>query len=116
MVAASSWLFLLSYGMYAEVMRENSYLSRIVEVQEGQKVIDSGLYGIIRHPMYIATITMFLSMPLVLGSFYGFLIFLLYPLVIVIRINKEEELLERELSGYVAYKKKVRYRLLPFIW
>lgn len=107
---------LLSYGMYMEVMRENAYLSRTVEIQEDQKVIDTGLYGIVRHPMYTATIFLFLSMPLVLGSWISFLIFLLYPAVILLRIRGEEALLEAELTGYSQYMKKVKYRLLPFIW
>lgn len=109
-------LMLLSYGMYMEVMRENAYLSRTVEIQEGQKVIDTGLYGIVRHPMYTATIVLFLSMPLVLGSWISFVVLLLYPAVILLRIRGEEALLEAELTGYSAYKKKVKYRLFPFIW
>ncbi|MBR3817118.1 MAG: isoprenylcysteine carboxylmethyltransferase family protein [Clostridia bacterium] len=112
----ASAVFLLSYVLYAEVLRENTYLSRTVEVQEGQKVIDTGLYGIIRHPMYTATVIMFMSVPLILGSVYSFVIFLFYPVLIAGRIKNEERLLERELSGYTEYKKKVRYRLIPFIW
>lgn len=108
--------FCLSYVIYGEVLRENAYLSRTVKVQEGQKVISTGLYGIVRHPMYSATVLMFLSMPLVLGSVYSFLIFLAYPFIIAKRIKHEEELLERELDGYREYKKKVKYRLIPFIW
>lgn len=115
-VIVSAVIFLLSYAMYMEVMRENAYLSRTVEVQEGQKVIDTGLYGIVRHPMYTATILLFLSMPLVLGSIYSFLIFLVYPFIIAKRIRGEESLLESELEGYAEYKRKVKYRLLPFIW
>ncbi|MBQ9166550.1 MAG: isoprenylcysteine carboxylmethyltransferase family protein [Oscillospiraceae bacterium] len=115
-VTAASVLFLLSYGLYAEVMRENAYLSRTVEVQEGQKVIDTGLYGVIRHPMYTATLGMFLTMPLILGSFYGFLCFLFYPILIVRRIANEEQVLERELEGYADYKTRVTYRLIPFLW
>lgn len=115
-VAAASVSLLLSYGMYAEVMRENAYLSRTVEVQEGQKVIDTGLYGIVRHPMYTSTIVLFLSIPLVLGSFWGFVSFLVYPVLIAKRIRSEEELLERELEGYCDYKKRVKYRLIPLIW
>lgn len=115
-VAVSSAVLLLSYAMYMEVMRENAYLSRTIEVQEGQKVVDTGLYGIVRHPMYTATILLFLSMPLVLGSVYSFLIFLVYPFIIAKRIRGEEELLESELAGYSEYKRKVRYRLLPFVW
>lgn len=109
-------VFLAAYLLYGEVLRENTYLSRTVEVQEGQKVIDTGLYGIVRHPMYSATLFLFLSMPLVLGSLYAFFIFLAYPFIIALRIKNEEELLERELEGYRAYKQKVRYRLIPFIW
>lgn len=109
-------LFLLSYLLYAEVLRENTYLSRTVEVQEGQKVIDTGLYGIVRHPMYSATIIMFLSMPLVLGSIISFVIFLFYPFIIAKRIKNEEEVLANELEGYIEYQKKVKYRMLPFLW
>jgi len=109
-------VLLVSYGMYAEVMRENAYLSRIVEVQKGQKVVDTGLYGIIRHPMYTATVFLFLAMPLVLGSWISFTIMLMYPILIIFRIRNEELLLEQELKGYQAYKQKIRYRLVPFIW
>ena len=109
-------VFLLSYIMYAEVLRENAYLSRTIEVQENQKVIDTGLYGVVRHPMYSATILLFLSMPLVLGSVYSFLIFLAYPFIIAKRIRSEEKLLEKELDGYHEYKQKIKYRLIPFIW
>ena len=109
-------IFLLAYVLYAEVLRENMYLSRIIEVQENQKVIDTGLYGIIRHPMYSSTILLFLSIPLVLGSLFSFLIFLLYPIIIVKRIKNEEQVLEQGLKGYLEYKKKVKYRLIPFIW
>ena len=109
-------MFLLSYVLYAEVLRENVYLSRTIEVQKNQKVIDTGLYGIVRHPMYSATIVMFLSIPLILGSVYGLLIFLLYPFLIIIRLKNEELLLEKELNGYKEYKKKVKYRLIPFIY
>lgn len=116
LTAAAAVLLLLSYGMYAEVMRENAYLSRTVEVQEGQKVIDTGLYGMIRHPMYTATIFLFLSIPLVLGSWISFLIFLVYPVIIVRRIRNEEAVLEVGLPGYTEYKQRVRYRLIPFIW
>ena len=115
-VIGASIVFLVAYIMYAEVLRENTYLSRTIEVQENQKVIDTGLYGIVRHPMYSATLLLFLSMPLVLGSIYSFCIFLAYPLIIAKRIKNEEELLEKELKGYSEYKKKVKYRLLPFIW
>ena len=109
-------VFLAAYILYAEVLRENTYLSRIIEVQENQKVIDTGLYGIVRHPMYSATLLLFLSMPLVLGSVYSFLIFLAYPFIIAKRIEDEEKFLEKELDGYREYKQKVKYRLIPFIW
>ena len=109
-------VFLLAYILYAEVLRENTYLSRTIEVQENQKVIDTGLYGIVRHPMYSVTLLLFLSMPLVLGSIYSFLVFLAYPFIIAKRIEGEEKFLESELSGYYEYKQKVKYRLLPFIW
>lgn len=112
----ASAVFLLSYTLYAEVLKENTYLSRTIEVQENQKVIDTGLYGIVRHPMYSATLLLFLSMPLVLGSVYSFIIFLAYPLIIAKRIKGEEEFLEKELEGYREYKQKVKYRLIPFIW
>lgn len=109
-------LFLLAYALYAEVLRENTWLSRSIEVQEGQQVVDTGLYGIVRHPMYFATVLLFLSMPLVLGSIHAFLLFLVYPLLLVKRIRNEEELLERELPGYREYKQKVRWCMLPFLW
>ena len=109
-------VFLIGYAMYAEVLRENEYLSRTVEVQEEQKVIDTGLYGVIRHPMYTATILMFCFAPLVLGSVISFVIFLAYPVIIVTRIGNEEKVLENGLKGYTDYKKKVKYRLMPFIW
>ncbi len=109
-------IFLAAYLMYAEVLRENTYLSRTVEVQEGQKVIDTGLYGIVRHPMYSATVLLFLAMPLVLGSGISVGVFLFYPILIAFRIKGEEQLLEAELPGYCAYKEKVPYRLLPFVW
>ena len=109
-------MFLISYIGYAEVLRENAYLSRTIEVQENQKVIDTGLYGIVRHPMYLVTIFLFLSMPLILGSLYGFFIFLIYPLIIIKRLLNEEKFLKKELDGYVDYMKKVKYRLIPFIW
>ena len=102
--------------LYAEVLRENTYLSRTIEKQENQKVIDSGLYAIVRHPMYSVTLLLFLSMPLVLGSIYAFIIFLLYPFIIIKRIKNEEEFLEKELEGYIEYKEKVKYRLIPFVW
>lgn len=109
-------VFLIAYVLYAEVMRENTYLSRTIEVQENQKVIDTGLYGIVRHPMYSVTLFLFLSMPIVLGSVYSFFIFLVYPFIIAKRIKHEEEFLEKELLGYSEYKQKVKYRLIPFIW
>jgi protein-S-isoprenylcysteine O-methyltransferase Ste14 len=115
-VACGSVIFLLSYLMFAEVLRENSYLSRTIEVREGQKVVDTGLYGIVRHPMYSATLTLFLSMPLILGSPISFAVMLSYIPMIVLRIKDEEKFLEQELSGYDEYEKKVRYRLLPLIW
>ena len=114
--AAGMLLFLAAYVLYAEVLRENTYLSRTIEVQENQKVIDTGLYGIVRHPMYSATVILFLSIPVILGSFFAFLIFLVYPVVIAMRIKGEEEFLEKELAGYREYKKKVKYRMLPFVW
>ncbi len=109
-------LFLFAYILYAEVMRENTYLSRTIQVEENQKVIDTGLYGIVRHPMYSATLLLFLMIPIVLGSLFSFMIFLAYPFIIAIRINGEEKLLEKELHGYSEYTKKVKYRLIPFIW
>lgn len=109
-------VFLLAYVLYAEVLRENTYLSRTIEVQENQKVVDTGLYGIVRHPMYAVTLLLFLSMPLVLGSLISLVIFLAYPLIIAKRIKHEEEFLEKELEGYKEYKQKVKYRLIPFIW
>lgn len=115
-VIASAIIFLIAYILYAEVLRENTYLSRTIEVQEGQTVIDTGLYGIVRHPMYSVTLLLFLSMPLVLGSVYSFIIFLVYPFIIAKRIKHEEEFLEKELNGYKEYKQKVKYRLIPFIW
>ena len=115
-VIAAAAVFLCAYLLYAEVLRENAYLSRTIEVQQGQKVIDTGLYGVVRHPMYSATLLLFLSMPLVLGSVYAFLIFLVYPFIIAARIRGEEAFLEQELEGYSAYKQKVKYRLVPLIW
>ena len=111
-----SCIFVFAYILYAEVLRENKYLSRTIEVQEGQTVIDTGLYGIVRHPMYAATILLFLSMPLVLGSLPSFIIFLIYPIIIAKRIKNEEKILEKELDGYLEYKKKVKYKLIPFIY
>lgn len=107
---------LAAYGMYAEVMRENAYLSRTVEVQKNQTVVDTGLYGVIRHPMYTATIFLFLAMPLVLGSWVAFAIMLLFPAALIARIRNEEKVLEEGLAGYRAYKQKVKYRLVPFVW
>lgn len=115
-VIAATVVFLISYGLYGEVMRENEYLSRTIEVQAGQKVIDTGLYGIVRHPMYMVTMWLFLSIPLVLGSWYALILFVAYPAVIAVRIRGEEKLLEAELAGYKEYKKKVKYRMIPFIW
>lgn len=115
-VIAGSVVLLISYGLYGEVMRENAYLSRTVEIQEDQKVIDTGLYGVVRHPMYFATTLLFLSFPIVLGSLAAFFIFLIYPFLLVKRIKNEEAVLEKGLEGYMDYKKKVRYRMLPFIW
>ena len=108
--------FLIAYVLYAEVLRENVYLSRTIEVQEGQRVIDTGLYAIVRHPMYSATLLLFLSMPIVLGSVWALLIFLAYPFIIAKRIRDEESFLTQELVGYSEYKKKVKYRLIPWIW
>ena len=115
-VIISSIVFLTSYLIYAEVLRENAFLSRTIEVSDNQKVIDTGLYGIVRHPMYLATIFLFLSMPLILGSLISFIVFLIYPFIIIRRLNNEERILEKELKGYKGYKKKVRYKLIPFIW
>ena len=112
----ASVLFLLAYGLYAEVMRENAYLSRTIRVEEGQTVVDTGLYGIVRHPMYMTTIMLFLMMPLVLGSWYALIIFAFYPAIIIVRLKDEEELLTRELPGYAEYKQKVKYRIIPFLW
>lgn len=116
LVVTAACLLLLSYGLYAEVMRENAWLSRTVEVQEGQQVVDSGLYGIVRHPMYAVTTVLFLSIPLVLGSWIAFAVFLIYPALMVKRIRSEEQLLEAELPGYTDYQKKVKYRMIPFLW
>lgn len=112
----ASVIFLLGYVFYAEVLRENTYLSRTIEVQENQRVIDTGLYSIVRHPMYSVTLLLFLSMPIVLGSVYAFLIFMAYPFIIAKRIKHEEEFLQKELHGYSEYIQKVKYRLIPFIW
>jgi len=115
-IVVATIIFLLSYVLYAEVLRENVYLSRTVEIQENQKVIDTGLYGVVRHPMYSSTILLFLSMPLVLGSLFAFIIFLVYPVIIAKRIRNEEQVLERGLAGYLEYKHKVKYKVIPFIW
>ena len=115
-IIISSILFIIEYILYAEVLRENTFLSRTIEVQENQKVIDTGLYGIVRHPMYAITILLFLTMPLILGSFISFLIFLIYPILIAKRIKNEEEVLEKDLKDYADYKKKVKYKIIPFVW
>lgn len=109
-------VFLIAYLLWAEVLRENTYLSRTIKVEKNQKVIDKGLYSLVRHPMYFATLLLFLSMPLVLGSLISFFVFLIYPILIIVRIINEEKILEKELDGYVQYKQKVKYRLIPFIW
>jgi protein-S-isoprenylcysteine O-methyltransferase Ste14 len=115
-VAAASVILLVSYALYAEVMRENAYLSRKIEIQEGQQVVDTGLYGIVRHPMYAVTLWLFLSIPLVLGSWYSLICFAFYPAAIVVRILNEERVLVAGLEGYAEYRKRVKYRLIPFIW
>ena len=115
-VIIASILFIISYILYAEVLRENTYLARTIEVQENQKVIDTGLYGIVRHPMYAITIILFLTIPLILGSIISFIIFLAYPIIIAKRIKNEEMVLEKDLAGYTEYKKKVKYKIIPFIW
>ena len=116
LVITAAVIQLLAYAMYAEVMRENAYLSRTIEVQEGQKVIDTGLYGIVRHPMYAATLPLFLAMPLVLGSWVAFAVMLVYPVLIAVRIRNEEAVLEAGLEGYADYKQRVKYRMIPFVW
>ena len=115
-VIISSILFVVAYILYAEVLRENTYLSRTIEVQEDQKIIDTGMYGIVRHPMYSVTILLFLTIPLILGSVISFIIFLAYPIIIAKRIKNEEKVLEKDLKGYTEYKKKVKYKMIPFIW
>lgn len=115
-VTTASVIFVVSYILYAEVLRENTYLSRTIEVQENQKVIDTGLYGIVRHPMYFATTVLFLSFPVVLGSWFSFAIFCFFPFVLVKRIKNEEEVLENGLEGYKEYKQKVKYKMIPFVW
>ena len=112
----ASGVLVLAYILWAEVLRENKYLSRTIKVEEEQQLIDTGLYGIVRHPMYLASVILFLMMPLVLGSVVSLFVFLFYPIIIVFRIINEEEVLEKELKGYIEYKKKVKYRLIPFIW
>jgi protein-S-isoprenylcysteine O-methyltransferase Ste14 len=113
---AASVLFLVAYVLYAEVMRENAYLSRTIRVEEGQKVVDTGLYSLVRHPMYMATVLLFLMIPIILGSWVALGVFAVYPGIIIVRLKDEEELLTRELPGYEAYRNKVKYRLIPFIW
>lgn len=115
-VITASALFLVAYALYAEVMRENAYLSRTIKVEQGQTVVDTGLYGIVRHPMYAVTILLFLMIPLVMGSWYALIAFAFYPAVIIIRLTDEEDLLTKELPGYAEYKQKVKYRIIPFIW
>lgn len=115
-VIAASVLFLVAYALYAEVMRENAYLSRTIKVEQGQSVVDTGLYGIVRHPMYAVTILLFLMIPLVLGSWYALIAFAFYPAIIIVRLKDEEDLLTKEFPGYAAYKQKVKYRIIPFIW
>ena len=115
-VIVASVLFLVGYALYAEVMRENAYLSRTIKVEEGQTVISTGLYAVVRHPMYTASTVMFLALPLILGSWYALIPFALYPVIMVVRIRGEEKLLTAELSGYEEYTRKVKYRMIPFIW
>ena len=115
-VIVASVLFLVGYALYAEVMRENAYLSRTIQVEEGQTVISTGLYAVVRHPMYTASTVMFLALPLILGSWYALIPFALYPVIMVVRIHGEEKLLTAELSGYEEYMRKVKFRLIPFIW
>ena len=115
-VTVASVVLLIAYALYAEVMRENAYLSRIIEVQKGQKVIDTGLYGIVRHPMYAVTVWLFLAIPLVLGSWWSLLCFLPYPIIMIVRIQNEEKVLKQGLEGYSDYQKRVKYRLFPLIW
>ncbi|MBE6959630.1 MAG: isoprenylcysteine carboxylmethyltransferase family protein [Ruminococcaceae bacterium] len=115
-VITGSVLFLIAYALYAEVMRENAYLSRTIKVEEGQTVVDTELYGVVRHPMYMTTILLFLMIPLILGSWYALIAFAFYPVIIIVRLRDEEELLTRELPGYAEYQRKVKYRIIPFIW
>ena len=116
LVAVASVLLLIAYALYAEVMRENAYLSRTVKVEKGQTVVDTGLYGVVRHPMYAVTVLLFLMIPLVLGSWYSLAVFCCYPAITIVRLLDEEKLLLQELPGYVEYTQKVKYRLIPFIW
>ena len=115
-VIIASVLFLVAYALYAEVMRENAYLSRTIKVEDGQNVVDTGMYEIVRHPMYAVTILLFLMIPVVLGSWYALIVFAVYPAIIIVRLKDEEDLLTRELPGYAEYKQKVKYRIIPFIW
>ena len=115
-IITASVLFLLAYALYAEVMRENAYLSRTVKVEKGQTIVDTGLYAVVRHPMYAVTILLFLMIPLILGSWYALIAFAFYPVIIIVRLLDEEKLLKKELPGYAAYQKKVKYRLIPYIW
>lgn len=115
-VITAAALFLVAYALYAQVMRENAYLSRTIKVEEGQTVVDTGMYGIVRHPMYSVTIVLFLMIPLVLGSWYALIAFAFYPAIIIVRLKDEEDLLTRELPGYAQYKQKIKYRIIPFIW
>jgi protein-S-isoprenylcysteine O-methyltransferase Ste14 len=116
LVVGGSLLFLIGYALYGEVMRENTYLSRTIEVQDGQQVIDTGLYAVVRHPMYLATLLMYMAMPLVLGSAWALLVFAVYPILIIKRIQNEEQVLLAGLPGYAEYQQRVRYRLIPFVW
>jgi len=116
LIIISSIIFIISYIMYAIVLKENVFLSRTIEVKKEQTVVDTGLYGIVRHPMYTSTIFLFLSMPLILGSLISFLVFLIYPFIIIKRLNNEEKVLELELKGYKEYKERVKYKLIPFVW
>ena len=115
-IIIASIFFVASYILYAEVMRENAYLSRTIKVEENQKVVDTGLYSVVRHPMYAATVILFMMIPLILGSFVALIPFAFYPVLIAVRIIDEEKLLTKELSSYEEYKKKVKYRLIPFVW
>ena len=115
-VVTAAVLFLVAYGLYAEVLRENTYLSRTIKVEAGQTVVDTGLYGIVRHPMYAVTVLLFLMMPLVLGSWYALIPFAFYPVIVAVRVKDEEALLSKELAGYEEYKQKVKFRLIPFVW